>query len=57
MGLWLTIAYFAGSHINTVYEEIVKYERYVLIALGLVVVGFVVRHVLRRRKQRADTGE
>ncbi|MFF9405510.1 DedA family protein [Streptomyces anandii] len=54
VGLWLTIAYVAGSHINTVYDEIIKYERYLFIALGLIAVALVVRHLLRRRKRRAS---
>ncbi|PZG95397.1 alkaline phosphatase [Streptomyces sp. NTH33] len=49
VGLWVTLAYFAGAHISTVYDEIRRYEVYVLIALGLLAVALVVRHLLRRR--------
>ncbi|MFE9173437.1 DedA family protein [Streptomyces kebangsaanensis] len=48
VGLWVTLAYFAGTHISTVYDEIRRYEVYVLLALGLLAVALVVRHLLRR---------
>ncbi|WP_330455834.1 DedA family protein [Streptomyces sp. NBC_00820] len=51
VGLWATLAYVAGSHITTVYDEIVRYQRYVLIALAVVVAALVVRHLVRRRRK------
>lgn len=48
VGLWVTLAYFAGTHIGTVYDEIRRYEVYVLIALGLLAAALLVRHLLRR---------
>ncbi|MFJ4005713.1 hypothetical protein ACIPWL_20015 [Streptomyces sp. NPDC090023] len=56
MGLWSTLAYVAGSHISTVYDEVVRYQRYVLIAAGILVAALVVRHLVRRRRVRR-TGE
>ncbi|MEU6241520.1 DedA family protein [Streptomyces sp. NPDC047024] len=56
VGLWCTVAYVAGSHITTVYDEIVRYQRYVLIGVGVVVAALVVRHVVRRRRQRREPG-
>ncbi|MEU7055921.1 DedA family protein [Streptomyces sp. NPDC046197] len=50
VGLWTTLAYIAGTHINAVYDEISRYQRYVLIAFGVLVVALVVRHLLRRRR-------
>ncbi|MEW2133043.1 DedA family protein [Streptomyces sp. NPDC005435] len=55
VGLWCTVAYVAGNHITTVYDEIVRYQRYVLIGVAVVVAGLVVRHVVRRRRQRRGT--
>ncbi|MGX4693546.1 DedA family protein [Streptomyces sp. JNUCC 63] len=49
VGLWVTLAYFAGAHISTVYDEIRRYEVYVLVALGLLVAALIARHLLRRR--------
>ncbi|MFG3044225.1 DedA family protein [Streptomyces sp. NPDC048202] len=52
VGLWSTLAYVAGSHITTVYDEIVRYQRYVLIAAGILVAALIVRHLVRRRRVR-----
>ncbi|MEV5175466.1 DedA family protein [Streptomyces flaveolus] len=52
VGLWTTLAYLAGSHITAIYDEIRRYQLYVVIALAAVVAAFVVRHVLRRRRER-----
>ncbi|MFK4146012.1 DedA family protein [Streptomyces sp. NPDC004065] len=53
VGLWVTVAYFAGTHIDAVYREIGRYQRYVFIALGVLVAAWAVRHVLRRRRRAA----
>lgn len=52
VGLWTTLAYLAGSHITAIYDEIRRYQLYVVIALASVVAAFVVRHVVRRRRER-----
>ncbi|MFF4014724.1 DedA family protein [Streptomyces sp. NPDC001843] len=51
VGLWTTLAYLAGSHIDKVYEQITRYQRYVLLALGLLAAALLARHLLRRRRQ------
>ncbi|MFJ2720962.1 DedA family protein [Streptomyces sp. NPDC091412] len=51
VGLWVSLAYAAGAHIGTVYDEIRRYEVYVLVALGVLVVALIVRHLLRRRRR------
>jgi membrane protein DedA with SNARE-associated domain len=55
VGLWVTVGDLAGGHITAIYDTISKYEIYVLIALGVVVVALVARHLIRRRnKNRAE---
>src|ERR687886_182654 len=48
VGLWTTLAYLAGSHIDEVYEEISRYQRYVLLAVCLPAAAVLARHLLRR---------
>ncbi|MEV7499566.1 DedA family protein [Streptomyces sp. NPDC093018] len=55
VGLWTTLAYLAGSHIDTVYADIKRYELYFLLALAVLVLALVARHVLRRRHERAGS--
>ncbi|GGS76595.1 MULTISPECIES: DedA family protein [Streptomyces] len=50
VGLWTTLAYLAGDHITAVYEEIRRYQPYVLLAAAVAVAGVAGRHVARRRR-------
>ncbi|MET9452543.1 DedA family protein [Streptomyces cinerochromogenes] len=52
VGLWTTLAYLAGNHITAVYDEVRRYQLYVLLAAAVAVAGLVVRHVARRRRER-----
>ncbi|MFF9670801.1 DedA family protein [Streptomyces eurythermus] len=52
VGLWTTLAYLAGSHITAIYDEIRRYQLYVVLAVTVVIAGFVVRHLVRRRRAR-----
>ena len=54
VGTWVTIGYVAGSHIDTIYHYITTYSYYALIAVAVLVVAFIVRHVLRRRHRSAQ---
>jgi membrane protein DedA with SNARE-associated domain len=56
VGTWVSLGYFAGNHIDTIYHYITTYSYYVLIAVGVLVVALIVRHILRRRRRRADRG-
>jgi membrane protein DedA with SNARE-associated domain len=55
VGTWVSIGYFAGSHIGTIYHYITKYSLYVLIALAVLLAGYIAWHLLRRRSHRADS--
>jgi membrane protein DedA with SNARE-associated domain len=50
VGTWVTIGYFAGSNITTVYHYITLYSYYVLAGLVVLIVGYI---VWRRRRRRA----
>jgi membrane protein DedA with SNARE-associated domain len=51
VGTWVSIGYFAGQHINTIYGVITRYSLYVAIAAVVVIVALIARHVMRRRRQ------
>jgi membrane protein DedA with SNARE-associated domain len=55
VGVWVTVGYTSGSHIDSIYHAITRYSTYVLIALGVLVVAFIGRHVWRRRRRGART--
>jgi membrane protein DedA with SNARE-associated domain len=50
VGIWAGLGYLAGNNITAIYDQIRRYRLYALLALGLVLVALVVRHLLRSRK-------
>ncbi|MFF3512619.1 DedA family protein [Streptomyces sp. NPDC002573] len=54
VGVWVTFGALAGSHLETLYPAIARYELYFLVALAVLVVLLVARHLHRRRKERAE---
>jgi membrane protein DedA with SNARE-associated domain len=51
VGTWVSIGYFAGQHIDTIYSIITRYSLYVAIAAVVVILALIARHVLRKRRQ------
>ncbi len=51
VGTWVSIGYFAGQHINTIYSLITRYSLYVAIAAVVVIVALIARHVMRKRRR------
>jgi membrane protein DedA with SNARE-associated domain len=54
VGLWVSVGYFSGSHINSIYNTVTKYQTYFAIAVVLTILVFIGRHLWRRRKQRRE---
>jgi membrane protein DedA with SNARE-associated domain len=53
VGTWVSLGYFAGNHIGTIYHYINLYSYYVLIALGVLILGYIAWHIRRRRRRQA----
>ena len=53
VAVWTSIGYFSGSHINTIYNDATRYDTYLAIAVGVLLLGFVVYRVIRARRARA----
>ncbi len=54
VALWVSVGYFSGSHINSIYHTVTRYQTYFAIAVGLVILAFIGRHLWRRRKQKRE---
>lgn len=54
VGVWATLGDLAGTHITAIYEQIHRYQLYALIAVGVVVVALIVRHLIRHRRVGED---
>jgi membrane protein DedA with SNARE-associated domain len=53
VAVWTSIGYFSGSHINTIYKTATRYSTYFAIAVGVLVLAYIARRVLRVRRARA----
>ncbi|MGZ4232432.1 MAG: DedA family protein [Solirubrobacteraceae bacterium] len=53
VAVWTSIGYFSGSHIDTIYGDAVRYDKYLVIAVGLFLIGYIGRRVMRVRRARA----
>ena len=49
VGLWTSMGYLAGNHLTTIYGTARRYEIYLAIAVGLVILAVIARHLLRHR--------
>ncbi|MGW5659667.1 DedA family protein [Streptomyces sp. NPDC003758] len=53
VGAWVTFGGLAGAHLDTLYPAIQRYELYVLIAMAVLLLILIGRHVHRRRSDAA----
>jgi membrane protein DedA with SNARE-associated domain len=49
---WLSVGYAAGDHIGTIYDNASRFGLYLLLALAVLLAGYIVRRVSRRYRPR-----
>jgi membrane protein DedA with SNARE-associated domain len=54
VAVWTSIGYFSGSHINTIYNDATRYDTYLAIAVGALLLAYIARRVVRARRARAS---
>ena len=54
VAVWVCVGYFSGSHIDSIYNTATKYDTYLAIAVGVLLLAYIVRRIMRRRARRAD---
>ena len=52
---WSAVGYLAGNDLTAIYEQLRRYELYLLIALVVLVVVVIVRRLWRRARDRRAT--
>ncbi len=57
VGAWVSLGYLAGNHIGTIYHYITQYSYYVLIALAVLLAGYIALRMLRRRRRATPARE
>ena len=55
VGVWTSIGYFSGNHINTIYHTAPRYTTYLAVAFGALLLAYILRRVVRARRARAPT--
>ncbi|MFZ0119055.1 MAG: DedA family protein [Pseudonocardiaceae bacterium] len=46
VGIWGSLGGLAGAHLGAIYDQISRYQRYALAALGVFIIVLIVRHVV-----------
>jgi membrane protein DedA with SNARE-associated domain len=49
VGVWVLLGYLAGDHIEAIYDEFQRYEKYVLAAVAVILIAVLARWKLKRR--------
>jgi membrane protein DedA with SNARE-associated domain len=48
VAVWTSVGYFSGSHIDTIYADATRYDKYLVVALVLVVAAYIALRMRRR---------
>ena len=56
VGTWVSVGYFAGQHITTIYNYLTRYSYYALIALAVALAVWIGLRLRAARKRRAADG-
>ncbi|MGV9267520.1 DedA family protein [Kitasatospora sp. NPDC003701] len=54
VGVWSAFGYLAGANIGAVYRTAIRYQLWLLIALGVLCAALAVRQLLRHRRRRRE---
>jgi membrane protein DedA with SNARE-associated domain len=57
VGVWCSVGYFSGSHIDSIYATATRYSVYFGIAIGLALIAYITMRVLRARRERRERRE
>ena len=55
VAVWTSIGYFSGNHITTIYNTATHYSTYLAIALGALLLAYILRRAVRVRRARAPS--
>jgi membrane protein DedA with SNARE-associated domain len=56
VGTWVSIGYFAGQHITTIYNEVTRYSLYAAIAAVVLIAAWIGYRVRKHRRSRVAAG-
>ena len=53
VSVWVSVGYFSGSHIDTIYNDAARYSTYLAIAAAVFIAVVIARQVMRARRARS----
>jgi membrane protein DedA with SNARE-associated domain len=54
VAVWTSVGYFSGSHIDTIYNDATRYDTYLAIAVGVLILAYIARRLRKRRASSAS---
>jgi membrane protein DedA with SNARE-associated domain len=57
VGTWVSVGYFAGDHIQAIYNGVTRYALYVIVVAVVLVAGLIAVRLRRRQLRRAAAGQ
>lgn len=54
VGTWVSVGYFAGDHIQAIYDGVTRYALYVIVVAVVLLAGLIAIRLRRRQLRRAD---
>jgi membrane protein DedA with SNARE-associated domain len=57
VAVWSSVGYFSGSHIDSIYATATRYDAYLAIAVGVLVLAWLARRLYGRRRRPAPGGD
>jgi membrane protein DedA with SNARE-associated domain len=57
VGTWVSVGYFSGQHITTIYDAITTYSLYAAIGAAVLIAAWIVHRLHKRRKSRTEAAQ
>jgi membrane protein DedA with SNARE-associated domain len=48
VAVWTSVGYLSGSHINTIYNDATRYDTYLAVAVGVLILAYIARRLWKR---------
>jgi membrane protein DedA with SNARE-associated domain len=52
--VWTSLGYFSGSHIGAIYKAATRYDTYLAVAVGVLILAYIIRRLSKRRGRSPD---
>ena len=57
VGVWVSIGYFSGSNIDSIYRAATRYEAFFGIAVGLLILAWIAHRVWKHRARKREKAD